>query len=309
MDNVESDVPILEMFRITRKDKGTGDRVPTWKVKVLFQGPKIGEKVWFFTHGCYSVDPFVPFAQCYNCFRFNHYQQHCKQSQGNCRTCFLRHQEGACSGLVTCSNCGGAHSPIDRNCPARTKAYAIKEKMTIENLSLVETKIRYPVLFDNRFAILEQDVEGSFPALPSPRGRGPEQVRNGVNHQQSARNLHAAFPYSKVARHDPNRARETENARRTLAEQDAVLREPVYVAPNGTALARLESGKSSDYERIVNEVAKSISNSLLSQTLSGEGREILSGIRDGIQGRLIEMDIGLIQERGNSTAGVVDTCS
>uniref|UniRef100_A0A1I8PL81 Uncharacterized protein n=1 Tax=Stomoxys calcitrans TaxID=35570 RepID=A0A1I8PL81_STOCA len=47
--NATPDIPILDMFRITCKDRNTGERVPTHTVKVLFKRPVVGKQIAFWT--------------------------------------------------------------------------------------------------------------------------------------------------------------------------------------------------------------------------------------------------------------------
>lgn len=281
------------MFRVTRKDKD--ERVPTWRVKVLFKGPEIAQEVYFYDHARYEVKHFVPFSQCYNCFRFNHYQQHCKQRDPNCQACFLRHPRDECKGTITCSNCGGDHPPMERKCPARIRAYQIKEHMTIENLSLNETKIKYPILFSNRFSLLDQDVDTSFPNIASNRKNKQATTRLVVNNsQESARNLHATFSYAKVAKTNVNRQREEDNARRTREEHVEALAQPSYNAPNGSALTVSQKNKVSEYEKILTEVARKVTNYMVTQSLDAEHKHFLNDIRQNIHEKLINLDFNEI---------------
>lgn len=107
-------VSILKMFRVTLRE---------------------GEAVL-------KVHDHIPFTQCYQCYRFNHVSNHCKQRLENCKQCFQIHDDGAtCSLTIKCSNCKEDH------CKAREKAYNIKRVVILENLSMSETKIKYPAIF------------------------------------------------------------------------------------------------------------------------------------------------------------------
>lgn len=45
MRNVVFATSILDMFSVMRKHKSSGDRAPTWRVKILLRGPQTGEEV------------------------------------------------------------------------------------------------------------------------------------------------------------------------------------------------------------------------------------------------------------------------
>ncbi|XP_075160290.1 uncharacterized protein LOC142233295 [Haematobia irritans] len=167
---------ILKIFRVKRKE---GDEFfPTKRVKILFKGLVLPEYVLAYNYARIKVMPHIPFSQCFRCYRFNHFAKHCKQTASLCRTCFTGHLfgENCPTGNVTCTNCKGNHNPTDRNCPARAKAYNIRRTMTVENLSLSETKTKYPTIFSNRFYLLDDDIDQSFPSLPKRATREPINV-------------------------------------------------------------------------------------------------------------------------------------
>ncbi|XP_033250571.1 uncharacterized protein LOC117189540 [Drosophila miranda] len=114
---VTSDIPIEEIVRITRRDRASGERVPTGRVKLWFRGEQLPTKINFL-YSKVEVKPFVQLIQCFRCFRFGHLAQHCK-SGAKCFKCGQDHSKDIiCSGLV-CANCKGEHAATHPQCEAR----------------------------------------------------------------------------------------------------------------------------------------------------------------------------------------------
>lgn len=218
IENVVSPIEIQRCIRIVRKGKESEEVIPSRNMKIVFKGSEIPREVQY-GYIKIPVKHYIAFAQCYRCYRYNHYAQHCKQNMELCRDCFNQHSKEVTCGAVICVNCKGDHPPTLKACPARVKAFALKKMMTIENLSIKEARNRYASLFTNRFSILE-DVDTQFPAL---NDRGANVNRD--NHQDAVRHFHRAMPYAKVARIDKNKAKADANTRELINEHQRVLKD------------------------------------------------------------------------------------
>jgi len=71
-----------------------------------------------------KVELFVPFSQCFRCFRFGHFVQHCKQNHEISRDCSFLHSREEKYVVLKCANCKQPHSATELNCPARKSAFA-----------------------------------------------------------------------------------------------------------------------------------------------------------------------------------------
>lgn len=231
LESTRSSIEILKVQRITRKRKdgnGSMEIIPTKNMKIIFKGNSIPREV-FFGYTKINVKYFIPFGQCYRCFRYNHFAQNCKQTYELCRSCYNKHEKEEECLEVKCNNCKGNHPPIEKYCPAREKAYALKKMMVIENLSIKEARTRYSNIFSNRFPILGDNEE--FPTL---RTSGDRNI-NLNRHSEATKDLHRILPYAKVAKVNTNREREETNIRKIRAEHQKVLKEHSINLPYNTS--------------------------------------------------------------------------
>lgn len=222
MESVQSPIEILRCIRSSRRSKNTnGDekKEPSRSIKLIFKGSSIPNDI---TLGYIKIPVrhFISFAQCYKCFRFNHFALHCKQNYELCRDYFNQHTRENPCGVISCVNCKGDHAPTFRNCPARSKAFAIRKLMTIENLSAKEARTRFANIFSNRFSVLS-DYEGDFPPLRSVQSK-PNVINN---HQEAVKDLYNILPFSKVVKNNSNKLREEAKARETMQAHQKILRE------------------------------------------------------------------------------------
>lgn len=302
-DACKSPVPILKCIRIERRDPNDEkNRIPTRRVKIIFKGLEIPYEITF-QHTKVPVKYFISFAQCYRCYRFNHFAQHCKQRLERCRMCFHQHEEKDACMPLTCTNCKDNHHPTSKECPARAKAYAIRKTMTIENLSLKEARMKFSSAFSNRFSILDNEEETSFPPLKMKSNN-----RTQNNSKQAAQIVHALAPFSKVVRVNQNREREVRNAQINMAEWQKAVNESNtidntpnknFTNPHRTSdLERFTSQintntfynlKSADAEKTLNEV-KSKLRYFLSQSsgdnLTAQQKLFLSNLHMSIEEKL-----------------------
>ncbi|XP_036336455.1 uncharacterized protein LOC118746680 [Rhagoletis pomonella] len=78
-EEIKSSIPILKLVRVERRDKEDKEiRIHTRRVKVVFKGQTIPEHI-IYAYTRIQVKPFVVLSQCYRCFRYNHFAQHCKE--------------------------------------------------------------------------------------------------------------------------------------------------------------------------------------------------------------------------------------
>lgn len=322
MNNVESPIPIIKCIRIVRRkrdknDKNPDDNVavtPTGSMKIIFKGNEIPNEV---TYGYIKVPVkhYVAFAQCYRCFRYNHFAQHCKQNYELCVTCYKQHAAEDICGEVSCPNCKGNHPPTFKECPARMKAFALKKMMTIENLSIKEARTRFSNLFTNRFSILEDNAE--FPPLKISDKKA--NVQN--NSQEAAKSLHAALPYAKVVKNNTNRQKENEKARANMQQWREVVNNHSVSLPYNTtfkqpqAVSNLEKGSQNPilFSQEINEsqnkiqetfsqVALQLSN-FLTEISSNDidpdkTKKLIRNLRNNVNEGINLMDVNRIRQAG-----------
>ncbi|XP_046803851.1 uncharacterized protein LOC124419264 [Lucilia cuprina] len=225
---LNSPVPIVKLIRMTKKNGN--EREPTMKVKVVFKGLQIPREMDF-AYTKLVTKPFIPFGQCYNCYRFNHIADNCKQKDKTCNNCFKRHNVGDnCDpSNIQCSNCGDNHAPTNRSCPAREKALNLKRIMVLENLSIKDARIKYAGLVGgNRFELLgEEGMENVFPRINNKKDR----IVNNMT--EAAKFLHKSNSFAKVLKNNGNRQREQANARRDMETWREMTREQELEYNNG----------------------------------------------------------------------------
>ncbi|XP_037822000.1 uncharacterized protein LOC119610730 [Lucilia sericata] len=222
--SIISEVPILKCIRVERKDPEDRElKIPTGRVKIFFDGLEIPKEISY-DYTKIKVKHYISFAQCYRCYRFNHFAQHCKQQMEVCRICFNKHEQAQSCGQMMCTNCKNDHHPTSKSCPARIKAYTIKKIMTLENLSINEARTKYSGAFGNRFAVLDDEVEDIFPRLT------PKSNSNIINNgKEAAKTIHSIMPYSAIVRRNPNREREAENSRQNMEQWQKFTKDSNYV--------------------------------------------------------------------------------
>ncbi|XP_058981843.1 RNA-directed DNA polymerase from mobile element jockey isoform X3 [Musca domestica] len=239
---ISSEIPIIKMMRVTRMVEGT--RLPTQRVKIWFKGLNLPQTVKIYEFHRKEVKHFIQFGRCYRCYRHEHTAEHCKQKIESCKRCFSPHEKNEpCAEKIICINCKGDHSPLERGCPARQRAYETKRIMTIENLSKKEARERYAGHF-NSYSILDEDIDKNFPTLErsNKNSKHPSGNNNTINnYTESANFIHARSSYARVAKVNKNRIREQENARKNMREyKDALEEGEIYSSPNGSQIRKTQ---------------------------------------------------------------------
>lgn len=286
---LSSPVPVVKLNRMTRK--GNNEREATMKVKVVFKGLQIPKEMDF-AYTKLTTKPFIPFGQCYNCYRFNHMAEHCKQKEKTCEKCYSNHgTESQCdTSMIMCTNCKDNHPPTDRKCPAREKALNLKRLMVLENLSLKEARAKYAgIIGGNRFEILgEETVDGTFPQLPT----NPDKFID--NSKEAARHMHKMQSYAKVTKitkPNINRQREMDNAKRNMNEWRQATKDCNTASEGRRDMANPHSV--SDVEKMASQL-KSIANSFFSRwgdaTLTQNDRKFLGEMAKAVDRVLIMKD-------------------
>lgn len=308
LESIQTPYEVIGVQRITRRQKnndGESIQLPTRSMKIIFGGNTIPKDIYF-GYTRIEVKYFIPFNQCYRCFRYNHFAKHCKQTYELCRNCFNQHKDDVCL-EIKCTNCKGNHAPTFKGCPAREKAYAIKKMMVIENLTIKEARTRYSSIFSNRFAPLVDNEE--FPPLSSVRERNASLN----NHSEATRKLHQVLPYAKVVKVNPNREREEANIRKLRMEHQKVLEDHEMVLSydaarkssnyNGPRPSQQQGTIDNSYDRVVgilSQVTKDTAD-LIANLPPGNSkiesiRRLLFSIRENVDRSMNIMDADRISK-------------
>lgn len=141
-DDLESDVPIVSVHRLTRYEDG--NRVPSTRISITFRASQLPERVRLFC----CVTKVKTFDQkviyCTNCLRFNHRGNDCKGVR-RCGRCTERHDSSeefeTCEQTVKCVHCkANTHTTGSESCPAKKREQQIKAIMSRTNYTYVEAK-------------------------------------------------------------------------------------------------------------------------------------------------------------------------
>lgn len=283
---ISSPIEIVKIQRVYKTDKG--DKFPTERVKLTFKGLEIPKKiVYAFTE--IKVKYFIPFGQCYKCYRFNHFAMNCKDEKTRCRECFQEHGPQEQCLQLKCTNCGLQHIPTDKNCPAREKAYIIKKTMTVENISINEARARFNSIFGNRFEMLE-NYNGEFPEIKNGKKAGNE-VRN--NSQEAAKTLHKTLSYAKVVK--INKTNEVRNAKETMKEWRRTIEN---MDENVNPGQYINQHQTSEIQKTLNQLTLNLAGFLTNsnkQNISNETFKYVQSIKQTIEKLNNEIDLQKIR--------------
>lgn len=163
-DNI--DIKETNRFFRTIKTSGKDDKkVPLTTVKLIFLGQKLPEFVYIYNVKR-KVQPYIfSVTQCFKCLRYGHTKKNCKSKTSNCQNCGEIHEatNGKCERQQKCVNCKEQHISVNNECTEYIRQRAIKNIMSLKNLSFGEANEEFPKI-RNSFSLLENVDD--FPALP-----------------------------------------------------------------------------------------------------------------------------------------------
>lgn len=142
LSNIDSDIPILKVRRIFKKDRrDINKNIPTPVVILSFRGQYIPYEIKLLGVLC-KVDMFRKrVIQCFCCLRYGHTSNTCRSSF-RCEICGNSHEKRECQGPMKCIFCLGPHKSTDKTaCPEYKKQLDIKQIMAEKNISFTEAKI------------------------------------------------------------------------------------------------------------------------------------------------------------------------
>lgn len=165
MDDIQCDVPIVDVKRITKRSE-TG-RVPIKRLIVTFRAHELPTSVKLFC--CYSkIAPFTPkIVVCLKCLRFGHRTDNCRGAK-RCEKCTERHEKEEeytnCNNAQSCIHCrSDKHKSTDQECPERKRQHNKKSLMARKNLTFTKARLQFPVLSENFYEPLSKVDE--FPMM------------------------------------------------------------------------------------------------------------------------------------------------
>lgn len=154
-------------FFKTVKINGKEDqKIPLTTVKIIFNGQKLPEFIYIYNVKR-KVQPYIfSVTQCFKCLRYGHTKKNCKSKTTNCQNCGEIHDatKGKCERPTRCVNCKEQHISVNNECTEYIRQRAIKNIMSLKNLSFGEANEEFPKI-RNSFSLLESI--GDFPSLPA----------------------------------------------------------------------------------------------------------------------------------------------
>lgn len=153
-------------FFKTIRTMGKDDKkIPLTTVKIIFSGQQLPEYVYIYNVKR-KVQPYIfSVTQCFKCLRYGHTKKNCKSKTSNCQNCGEVHDlsNGKCEKMKRCVNCKEQHISVNNECTEFIRQKAIKNIMSLQNLTFGEANEKYPKI-QNRFSLLESIDD--FPSLP-----------------------------------------------------------------------------------------------------------------------------------------------
>lgn len=182
-EDMQSDVPIVSVRRMTRKE-GL-ERVPINRISVMFRARTLPERVRLFCCSS-SVKPFIQkLVVCGKCLRFNHYADNCRSNR-RCGQCLAPHETeeefNNCTKPMRCAHCKSTeHKTQDESCKEKMRQLNIKKLMAKSAITFTEAKELYPIWTQNSYELLENADE--FPSLPSTYVEMSGRITNPLREQ------------------------------------------------------------------------------------------------------------------------------
>ena len=136
---------VTEIHRITRKNE-RGEIVDTGTYFLTFSTTQLPREVDI-GYSFREVLPYVPNPMiCFNCLKFNHPKDRCKQTEKICQNCaqtFHTENLEKCSRPALCVNCNGDHPSLSKVCPVFLKNKEIQRIKVIDNITYTAAVNKY----------------------------------------------------------------------------------------------------------------------------------------------------------------------
>ena len=130
---------VIDAYRVSRRGREAGERIPTSTYFLTFAMPKPPEKIevgWEFV----EVEKYVQAPmRCFKCQKFGHPKSRCKGAD-TCERCGYAAHDGNCSHKPKCTHCKEEHAPTSRECPIYKKELAIQRLRAEKGISFVDAK-------------------------------------------------------------------------------------------------------------------------------------------------------------------------
>lgn len=133
-ESLGSEIQILEVKRLKRKNSSDGRWEQSESVRVCFKGKQVPTYIYIFDVKI-RVYPYVhPVTQCSRCWRFGHTIRLCSSNKTVCPKCGGNHANCETT-QFKCNNCGGCHMALAKVCPKFKREKQLREIMCEYNCS------------------------------------------------------------------------------------------------------------------------------------------------------------------------------
>ncbi|KAI5637418.1 hypothetical protein NE865_09849 [Phthorimaea operculella] len=259
MENVKSDVEVISVKRLNRRDQNGW--TPSEVMRVGFSGAQLPKYIYIFDLRI-QVDQFTfPVTQCSRCWRFGHLVKMCTSAYMICPKCG-KHHENCETTSFKCVNCSGDHISLSKLCPTYLKEKKLREIMAEHNCSYhkaltlyVEPSPIFPVMKPNQSKSFNLNRENFVP-LPGhskdeDRGQS-NSVYTGVYAPLLQEDDEIAPSYADKISGKDNKRKERNPSRKQTAKQHqkekGKKREKYYIGDNVYAEVDVseEAGRNQD---------------------------------------------------------------
>lgn len=162
LNNVESEIRIFNVERMSKWDNVNKIKIPTENIKIRFRATKIPESIKIYNINM-KVIYFIPQPLfCINCQNYGHHKANCKGT-ARCKICsepeVVDDIPHTCKGLEKCKYCGDGHTTNKfKECTEREKQFNIKKIMTLK-------KIDYKTAIKHLYSSIPIKNMDNFPPL------------------------------------------------------------------------------------------------------------------------------------------------
>lgn len=189
VNNLESEVPILEVKRMFRYDGE--NKIPLNRIRIIFRANQLPDRVKLLCCAT-KVMPFNRKIEiCGKCLRYGHRIANCKGSR-RCQRCGIRHEHEneyeSCLKPMKCVNCkSDEHETTASICPERKRQENINSLRAKQNLTYIEAREQCPYLGQNIYEPLSNLQE--FPLLADTFAETTKSVKETLREQWTKTNL------------------------------------------------------------------------------------------------------------------------